>query len=783
MQNKKIKDLLVIIIFFGFSLLFYKDIVFVKDRLMSSLFSDIFFYSFPFDHVTFGYASGHKIYSWNPYIFLGQPLINHPGSPLFYPLNLIFFFLPLNLAFNYSFLLNTVFCGVAIYLYLRYLNQWRFSGLLAAVIFMFNGVALLHAYPGHLQLLQTLPWLALLFLFTEMCLRKKTFLPALLAGLALGIQFLAGNPQYFFYTAIAASGYFLFSAFFSYVQDKDKKQLKFYLSSYVVLILIGLGIAAIKLIPSLEFTSMSDRTATGLSFAAFWSFPPQNLITYFLPEFYGDILHVAYWGEAALWEMCGYLGILPLILSIIAVTCNRNRYTIFFAGLSVFALLGSLGGYLPLLFKIFYGLLPGFSKFRGHSKMIMLLAFSVSVLSAYGLNWVLSHKDTKGQERLKRAVWILGFICGPVILITVIFSLNSALALQALKQIAALPSGFVESGGLNIILFSLAKFSFFITASFFLLFLWMKKRLPLRVFQSLALILVLLDLWSFGAKYIVSEKTDRCYWDRGMVSFLKTQGQPHTYRVMSPHPEGPFPNKAMLDGLHSVDGYEAVFLKRYNELFSFCATESIDSLRNIKLLSLANMRFLVMPDTVRINNPVFIPVYHTNKAVVWQNLNCLPRAYIVHGARVIPENEERVSYILFNQEFDPANTVILEEPPALSIDAQGLPQQPGESVEFLKYSDDEITIKAVLNRQGYLVLSDFNYPGWKVEILNLDTSQKQTRIPLYANNIFRAVSLEPGKYSLRFVFDSPSFSLGLRITIVTLALGLISLILLVLKTR
>jgi hypothetical protein len=190
-----------------------------------------------------------------------------------------------------------------------------------------------------------------------------------------------------------------------------------------------------------------------------------------------------------------------------------------------------------------------------------------------------------------------------------------------------------------------------------------------------------------------------------------------------------------------------------------------------------------MPKTASINNPAFIPVYHADKAVVWQNLNCLPRAYIVHGSRVIPGNEERISYILFNQEFDPANTVILEEPPALPADAQGLPQQPGESVEFLRYSDDEIIIKAVLDRQGYLVLSDFNYPGWRVDILNLDTGQSQKRKPLYANNMFRAVALDAGRYSLRFIFDSPSFSLGLRITLVTLALVIISLILLLLKAK
>jgi hypothetical protein len=778
MQDKKIKNLLVAAILVGLSVFFYKDILFAKDRLISFMpIGDIFNLTFPGEYLAFGCGQGHRISLWNPYIFLGRSMIGNPGNPLFYPLNLIFFFLPLHLAINYSFLLNTVFSGGVVYFYLRYLNNNRFSSLLGAVVFMFNGVLLLHIYPGHPQVLQTLPWLALLFLFSEMYFQKNTFVAVVFGGVVLCIQFLAGYAQHTLYTLIAVSAYFLFSSLSNYSQNKDAKRLIFSLLSLISVILIGFGLAAFTFIPSLEFTRFSNRAVPNLAFTGSYSFPPQNLITYLMPEFYGDMLHIPYWGKGGLlWEMCGYVGILPLILSIIAVVYQRNKYTSFFAGLSVFGLLGALSRHTPL-FKLFYYFLPGFNKFRGHSKMIMLFAFSVSILSAYGMSYLLENQ-IKGRRDFKKLIWPLGIFSGLVMLFAIFTNLNNGLALQYWTQIfrnSQWTGDFIKDSLTNA-LFSLDKFTFFLTGSFLLLFLWINKRMRRPYFKFFAFLLIIADLWLFGGKYIVSDDVKYCYWDKRIVNFLKEKGPSYSFRVMSSYQDGTFPNKALLDGIHMIDVYEALFLKRYLDLFYLCSAEPIDSHHNLKLLSMSNLKFLVMSKTEKLQNPDLIPAYQTEDVIIWQNLKAMPRAYIVHGARVIEDEKERISYILFNEQFDPSRTVILERSVSPNADSPNLPQQEGESVKFLKYSDDEIIIQAVLKSDGYLVLSDSNYPGWKADILDLNTGKRTQLEPMYANYLFRAVPLKKGSYLVNFVFRPKSFYVGSIISALTVIAVIISLI-------
>ncbi|MDD5155537.1 MAG: hypothetical protein PHF11_03525 [Candidatus Omnitrophica bacterium] len=785
MQDKKLKGLLVISVLFAATFFFYKDVIFLKDRILSQLGTDIYNGVFPADHLIFSRWPNMKMNLWNPYIFLGQPLINHPGNALFYPLNIIFFFLPLQLAINYSFFLNTLLSGIAVYLYIRYLGLDRFSSLVGAAIFMFSAFPMLHLYAGHLQPLQTLPWIALLFLCTEVFLRKGRLTAVIFGGLVLGIQILAGMAQYTFYTICAVSAYFLFFSFRGYLEHKITRRLVFYALGWALLIIIGFGIAAVKLIPSMEFVSLSDRGVTGLSFAASWSFSPSNLITYIFPEFYGNMVDFPYWGHNSplFWEMCGYVGVLPLILSVIAVIYRRNKYTLFFAGLSVVALSVALGAHTPV-FKIFYYFLPGFSKFRGHSKIIILVTFSVSVLSAYGLNWLSEIKSAQ-KKYFKRIVWSLGIVAALSALLAVLLNFNNRIALGRWARLCWVnnwPLDFMP-GSLSCVLFSYFKFSFFIVAGFLALFYWFNNRLPVRIFKFFILALIIADLWLFGSKFIVANPLDDCYWDRKIVGFLKDKGALYSYRVMSPHIDGPWPNKAWLDGIHMVDGYDAIVLKRFPDLFNLCGIEPIDSARNVKLLSMANLKFLVMPKNVRLNNPDLSPAYETGDIRIWENSGCLPRAYLVHGAKIIKDDKDRIAAILFDKHFDASRTVILEEGVALSTGVEGLAQQPDEAVKFLKYGNNEVVIRALLKRDGYLILSDFNYPGWRVDILNLGTGGRRQVAPLYANHIFRAVALKSGEYSVRFVFRPQTFYTGLKISVFTMFASLAALVLIYLKAK
>ena len=72
-----------------------------------------------------------------------------------------------------------------------------------------------------------------------------------------------------------------------------------------------------------------------------------------------------------------------------------------------------------------------------------------------------------------------------------------------------------------------------------------------------------------------------------------------------------------------------------------------------------------------------------------------------------------------------------------------------------------VTIDATLPRQGILVLSDLDYPGWQA------TSNGRAVPILTANGLVRGLALGPGRHRVEFIFHPRSFFAGLYISLTT----------------
>ena len=82
----------------------------------------------------------------------------------------------------------------------------------------------------------------------------------------------------------------------------------------------------------------------------------------------------------------------------------------------------------------------------------------------------------------------------------------------------------------------------------------------------------------------------------------------------------------------------------------------------------------------------------------------------------------------------------------------------GDRVEITNYQSDRVTIVAVADQPGYLVLTDSWYPGWRAFV----DSQPA---PIYrADVLFRAVSLEPGTHTIVFEYRPDSFLIGAMVS-------------------
>jgi hypothetical protein len=71
-----------------------------------------------------------------------------------------------------------------------------------------------------------------------------------------------------------------------------------------------------------------------------------------------------------------YLGMMPLVMIVVALTYGRSRQVWLFVALAVVAGLLALGKYTPLLWLL-YTYVPGFNLFRGLSKFIYIFPFPV----------------------------------------------------------------------------------------------------------------------------------------------------------------------------------------------------------------------------------------------------------------------------------------------------------------------------------------------------------------------------------------------------------------------
>jgi uncharacterized membrane protein YfhO len=114
-------------------------------------------------------------------------------------------------AINLSIALHCFLAGVFAYSYVRYLGVGAAGSILAGMTFAYGAPYFFHIYPGHLSNLSTMIWLPLLFLGVEAFLRNRDLRYAVLAAFPLSMQVLAGHAQYFVYSMLAVSGYFLMS--------------------------------------------------------------------------------------------------------------------------------------------------------------------------------------------------------------------------------------------------------------------------------------------------------------------------------------------------------------------------------------------------------------------------------------------------------------------------------------------------------------------------------------------------------------------------------------------
>jgi hypothetical protein len=168
---------------------------------------------------------------------------------------------------------------------------------------------------------------------------------------------------------------------------------------------------------------------------------------------------------------------------------------------------------------------------------------------------------------------------------------------------------------------------------------------------------------------------------------------------------------------------------------------------------------------------------HSGDVKIYQNLDVLPRAFVVPNAVVISD-DAAARAVLADPNFDPASTVLLASapnnpghlPPRSGREPAGArrPSTFHPQVAITQYTPELIRLTA--DGPGYLLLTDADYPGW---LASVDGSPAPI---LRADLMFRAVELPAGTHTVEFRFEPLSVKVGLWVSGISWVVVAVSLI-------
>jgi hypothetical protein len=728
---------------------FFDVLFLVDDAVLSSVNSDLATQFVHWRGFGFGEIARGNLPLWNPHIYCGAPFLAGFQSALLYPLNVLYLVLPLAKAINWGIALHAFLGGLFFYLWAFRRGLHPLACFLAGAEFIFCAPCFLHIYAGHLPNLCTMIWAPLLFLAIDGAVEKPAAGWCLLGMFAVAMQILAGHIQYTYYTGIAASIYLAMRLYGAPARLKA-------LGCFALFYMGAVILAAAQILPGIEAGRDTLRgMGVPYEFAAMFSFPPENLVTWLVPAFFGDKVHFPYWGRWYLWEMSLFVSVTGFLLAVYAVVFRQGRERFIPVAMAGILLLLAMGSYLPW-FGLLYTYLPGFDKFRGVSKFVFQATLFMILLSAMGL-------DSLIRDGLRKR-WLVLAALGAAASLSLMIGLS-------IRQSAHAPSGLWAglmraiggtgevylppeffANGLAILkagefaaqgLAMLSATSVVIAAVLFL-------RISNLWKSSLLVGLAVFELFSAGRATHHTSRLDAAYPGAMVEMFRQRPGE---HRILNPDN----PNLAMSMGWRDVWGYDPLIPRRYGEFMAWMQQADMMQIvrndlqfRDHPLLRMLGCRYMLTPVEGR---------------MVLTDLggDVMPRAALV-GQWVVEPDRDRAFSILGQPGFDPQRLVVLERDPNLPA---GKVSGNHGTVRVTESSTDHLTIEAEVKAASILVVTDNYTDGWRIVPLAGSASDGYEIIP--ANYTLRGVPLTPGHHRIRMEYRPASFVIGVWLSLAGVA--------------
>lgn len=635
---------------------------------------------------------------WSNTILSGFPLAANPLASLFYPPQWLALLLPLPFGLNLVAILHMMFGGVGMYRLMRQEGVSGAAALMGAVAFEAMPKLATHWAAGHLTLVYAVSWTPWLLL-AERKTRQKGAFWQLLPGAVLGAIALA-DPRWLIPAGLLWVGY-------RFLADKWQgwRTLAIKMGWSAACGVLAAGLAASLLLPLLEYSRLSSRSAMGTEDVLAYSLPPERLLGLIIPDSGSSVEGVV------------YPGVLVLACVLFAVWLPpARRKSVFWLGTALFGVLYALGEAMPGMNLL--AQLPGFNMVRVPARMIFLTGMGL----AAALAWVAHTFIEARGEGIRLGKW------NPNLALTGLAAIVVLLGVAVGLASGEFPWRFAWSG-----------------AGLVLAMIWIGRAIKRPVgsgWVGLGIAFLMIDLCgvsltglAFESKQAVTQAGD------AIVQLMKAQSAPlGLFRVYSPSYSIP-QQVAVVNGLELADGVDPLQLMEYVNFMEratgvqragysvtmppFASGDPAEANRlavpDARLLGLLNVAFVAAEFDVNAEGLELID--RVGDTRVYRNRFVQPRAWVQSADSALGEGASRPVSMKKT-----ANTI--------EIQAEG---------------------------PGLLVVSEMTYPGWK---LRVDGESRELTV---VDDLLRGVELDAGAHVVEMVFRPTSVYAGIVISLAFLA--------------
>jgi hypothetical protein len=584
------------------------------------------------------------------------------------------------------------------------------------------------------------------------------------AGVPFGLSLLAGHVPSFLYVGL------VWAAFVAYLVITRPGERLFVARQAAVAAAVGLALAAVQLVPFLQFSLSSERLAVAdYAFATDYSLPPAHLVTLLVPEFFGEPIQVGYWSVPTFEELTYYAGMLA-VLGILLALRRPTRLTWFYLLLIVFGLGLALGRY-GVLYELAHRFLPPFRFVRAPGRAAFLYLFAASALLGHTLS-VWRDLPVEARRRALLPYW-------PAALSVLGVALFAALAATGAIFLSIHPTDtsgrlWQQIGGYALALAATGLGGALIWAYLMseqgsrgaggqgskspirdtlspLLPSTYAPLLPRSIIAICLIALVVADTWAFSWQMVrLAPTTPDAVWTDGKAIVGEPDGRVLPWGVPLFSQNG-----AMQVSWPSVFGYDSLEPAAHIALAS-----SVPDPRSTAYDVLGASHVLAGGplDEFTEGDRGLTLLGQQGRAWVYRRARPLPIARLVYAAEVIPNSDAAIARV-HDETFDPAATVILDEAAPCDLGPPGV-----GTAEIVAHQPTRWTIRARSDTPALLVLAENAYPGWRA------TVDGQPARVLTAYTSVRAVCVPAGDHVVEWVYAPSLYWLGGALTILALIL-------------